>query len=143
MSADKTKLAVAAAAAAAAAAYYLYRRRCAGAGESPTILRSAYQKSQYEIETVDLNFVLTEEEAVVESKIKFTYTGTAATPPPLYLDGEDLTLRSIAMNGKELVKVRAAPARPRRPRAPGVCTLRLTSAACPVSAVSSRACAGP
>ena len=43
---------------------------------------------------------------MVESKIKFVYSAEAAPPPPLYLDGEDLRLRSIAMNGKPLVEVR-------------------------------------
>ena len=38
--------------------------------------------------------VLATEEAVVESTIKFTSSGK---PAPLYLDGEELELRSIAL----------------------------------------------
>ena len=43
---------------------------------------------------------------MTESVLKFTYDGAAAKPPPLCLDGEELTLRSIAMNGKALVEGR-------------------------------------
>ena len=94
----------AAAAAAAAAAYYIYRKYHSKKGDDKIVLRSAYKPSEYQIETVNLNFILTEEEAVVESKIKFVYDGAAAKPSPLYLDGEELTLRSIAMDGKPLVE---------------------------------------
>ena len=90
------------AAAAAAAAYYIYRKKRSGAQPADgLVLRSAYQPSQYQIEKVNLNFVLTEEEAVVESVLHFAPGGAGA----LYLDGEELQLRSIAMNGKPLVKV--------------------------------------
>jgi aminopeptidase N len=67
------------------------------------VLRSAYKPSHYQIETVDLNFILTEEEAVCESVIKFVGTGVAS---PLYLDGEDLDLRSIKMDGVALTQGR-------------------------------------
>jgi aminopeptidase N len=101
--------ATAAAAAAAAAAYYLYRRYASRSKseESKMVLRSAYEPSAYKVETVKLDFILTEEEAVVKSVVKFAaYEGTAAKPPPLYLDGEELELRSIAINGTQLVKGR-------------------------------------
>ena len=94
--------------AAAVAGYFFYRRYRSRSSkpdeQSKLVLRSAYQKSPFQVETVNLNFVLTEEEAVVESKIKFVYEGTAAKPPPLYLDGEELTLRSIVLNGKKLAE---------------------------------------
>ena len=103
LSASKAKIA-AAAVAAAAAAYLVYRRyRARNAADAKLVLRSAYQKYPYKVESVKLNFVLTEEEAVVESVVKYVYEGAASTPAPLYLDGEELTLRSIAMNGKPLV----------------------------------------
>jgi aminopeptidase N len=106
MVADRTtKLAVTAAAAAVAvAAYYWWRHRSRSKSSADPVLRSAYEPSPYDIETVDLNFNLTEEEAVVTSVLKVAYRGSAS-PPPLYLDGEDLSLRSIAMNGRKLVEV--------------------------------------
>jgi aminopeptidase N len=95
--------AAAAAAVAAAAAYYLYKRHRAKSkvGGDKLVLRSAYTPSPYEVESVALNFVLTEEEAVVESTIKFAARGGS---PPLYLDGEELMLRSIAIDGTPLVE---------------------------------------
>lgn len=110
MARNNARLAVAAVAA-AAAAYYLYRRYRSRSSAKPDdatpVLRSAYQPSPFAIETVNLNFILTEEEAVVESVLKFAYEGAAATPPPpLYLDGEELTLRSISMDGKKLIEGR-------------------------------------
>ena len=104
-----TRLAATAAAAvaAAAAAYYAYRRyRSSSKPEGDKmVLRSEYQPSPFQIETVNLDFILTEEEAVVKSVLKFVYVGAAATPAPLYLDGEELTLRSIAMNGLSLIHI--------------------------------------
>ena len=108
-STNGAKLAATAAvsAVAAAAAYWIYRRRSRSKPDGNLVLRSAYQPSQYQIETVGLNFILTEEEAVVESMLKFTYVGGATSkPPPLYLDGEELKLRFIAMNGVILVEGR-------------------------------------
>ena len=104
--ATKLTLAAGAAVAAAAAAYYVYKKRKeAKPDEEKLVQRLDYKPPPFFVETVDLNFILTEEEAVVESKIKFTYDGAAAKAPPLYLDGEDnLTLRSIALNGKKLVE---------------------------------------
>ena len=101
MTSQRTKIAVVAAAGAAvaAAAYYYYKKKKSG-GET-IVLRSAYKPFPYEIESVDLNFILTEEEALTESKIKFVGSGVST---PVYLDGEDLDLRSIAMDGKALVR---------------------------------------
>ena len=103
MTSARVKVAVAAAAAGVAAyLYYRYRRSKKGTTDENLVLRSAYKPSHYQIETVDLNFILTEEEAVCESVIKFVGTGVAS---PLYLDGEDLDLRSIKMDGVALTQV--------------------------------------
>ena len=107
-----TKLAVGAAAAAGVAAYLYYRYRRAKTTTDVKILRTDYKPSPYQIEKVNLNFILTEEEAVTESTIKFVSSGEASS---LYLDGEDLTLRSIAIDGNPLVKV---PCRPLTPPPP-------------------------
>ena len=102
MPGDRAKVVSAVAAvAAAAAAYYIYQRRKRSESKG-LVLRSAYQPSPYQIETVNLNFILTEEEAVVKSVLKFAAPSCATTPPPLYLDGEELELRSITMDGKVL-----------------------------------------
>ena len=98
----KLGLAATAAAAGAIAAYLYYRKKSSkgdGSGEKK-ILRSAYTPPKYKIEHVDLNFILTEEEAVVESTLSFGATDHPGAP--LYLDGEDLTLRSIALDGTPL-----------------------------------------
>ena len=99
MASSKTKLAVVAAAGAVAAAAYLYHLRSKKKSGDTLVLRSAYKPSPYQVESIDLNFILTEEEAVTESKIKFVGSGVST---PLYLDGEDLELRSIAMDGVAL-----------------------------------------
>ena len=67
---NKTKLLGAAAAvAAAAAAYFLYKKRKeAKPDEEKLVQRLDYKPPPFFVETVDLNFILTEEEAVVESK---------------------------------------------------------------------------
>jgi aminopeptidase N len=95
-------LAAAAAAAGAIAAYLHYRSksRSKGEGSGLRVLRSAYTPPQYKIEHVDLNFVLTEEEAVTESTLSVSCSGQPGAP--LHLDGEELTLRSISMDGAPL-----------------------------------------
>eukprot|EP00316_Scyphosphaera_apsteinii_P000520 CAMPEP_0119323060 /NCGR_PEP_ID=MMETSP1333-20130426/59857_1 /TAXON_ID=418940 /ORGANISM="Scyphosphaera apsteinii, Strain RCC1455" /LENGTH=909 /DNA_ID=CAMNT_0007330421 /DNA_START=43 /DNA_END=2772 /DNA_ORIENTATION=- len=98
----RAKLGLAAAAAAGAiAAYVYYRYRSRLKTDGNMVLRSAYAPAPYLIETVDLNFILTEEQALVKSTLRFVCSGAAC---PLYLDGEDLALRSIALNGVPLVE---------------------------------------
>ena len=117
----KTKsLAVAAAASAVVAAYVYYRYRLRSKAASGMVLRSAYKPSAYQIETVALDFILTEEEAVVKSVVKFAPTNCVGSP--LYLDGEDLTLRSIELNGQPLQEVLPHTCMPMvLPHAPGSC----------------------
>lgn len=89
----------------AVAAYLLYaRRRASGSKQASLdkrILRSAYSPSPYTIEHVSLNFILNEEETIVESTLKIA-CNTEKAGVPLHLDGEELTLRSISLDGKSL-----------------------------------------
>jgi aminopeptidase N len=68
----------------------------------PTLL-SEYRPPDFLIDTVELNFTLGEEETLVESRLKLGRNPTAGTPKaPLRLDGEELTLKTIALDGLPL-----------------------------------------
>ncbi len=72
----------------------------------PTLL-SEYRPPDFLIDTVELNFTLGEEETLVESRLKLRRNPAADSPPgtpnpPLRLDGEELTLKSIALDGLPL-----------------------------------------
>ncbi|KAL6501710.1 Puromycin-sensitive aminopeptidase [Orobanche gracilis] len=60
-----------------------------------------YKQPDYFFETVDLNFALGEEKTLVCSKI-VVYPRLEGTSSPLLLDGVDLKLISLKVNGKEL-----------------------------------------
>ncbi|XAR70277.1 Cytosol alanyl aminopeptidase [Bertholletia excelsa] len=60
-----------------------------------------YKLPDYYFDTLDLNFSLGEEKTIVSSKIT-VYTRQEGCNPPLVLDGVDLKLISIMVNGKEL-----------------------------------------
>ncbi|KAL6502340.1 Puromycin-sensitive aminopeptidase [Orobanche hederae] len=60
-----------------------------------------YKQPDYFFETVDLNFALGEEKTLVCSKI-VVYPRLEGTSSPLLLDGVDLKLISVKVNGKEL-----------------------------------------
>ena len=94
--------AIAAAAASAAAIWYIRNKRSASAAEpapEPT-LRSAYRQSDWTIGEVYLDFDLHESCAVVACKL--TLRRTAAAPAPLTLDGEELELLRLAVDGRAL-----------------------------------------
>jgi aminopeptidase N len=68
----------------------------------PTLL-AEYRPPDFLIDTVELNFTLGEEETLVESRLKLRRNPVAGTPKaPLRLDGEELTLKSIALDGLPL-----------------------------------------
>ena len=68
----------------------------------PTLL-SEYRSPDFLIDTVELNFTLGEEETLVESRLKLGRNPAAGTPKaPLRLDGEELTLKTIALDGLPL-----------------------------------------
>ena len=72
----------------------------------PTLL-SEYRPPDFLIDTVELNFTLGEEETLVELRLKLRRNPAADSPPgtpnpPLRLDGEELTLKSIALDGLPL-----------------------------------------
>ncbi|XP_027340209.1 puromycin-sensitive aminopeptidase isoform X5 [Abrus precatorius] len=60
-----------------------------------------YKMPDYYFDTVDLKFSLGEEKTLVSSKIA-VYPRIEGSSPPLVLDGQDLTLVSIQINGRAL-----------------------------------------
>jgi len=64
------------------------------------ILRSNYRPSDYQIETVDLHFDLDELKTRVRSNMALRRTGEPGAD--LVLQGEELTLLSISLDGKKL-----------------------------------------
>ncbi|HWB47910.1 MAG TPA: aminopeptidase N [Stellaceae bacterium] len=68
----------------------------------PTLL-AQYRPPDFVIDTVELSFSLGEEETLVESRLKLRRNPAAGTAKaPLRLDGEELTLVSIALDGTAL-----------------------------------------
>jgi aminopeptidase N len=66
-------------------------------------LLAEYRPPDFVIDTVELSFALGEDETLVESRLKLRRNAVAGTPnAPLRLDGEELTLRSIALDGAPL-----------------------------------------
>ncbi|XP_027340203.1 puromycin-sensitive aminopeptidase isoform X3 [Abrus precatorius] len=61
-----------------------------------------YKMPDYYFDTVDLKFSLGEEKTLVSSKIAVYPRIEAGSSPPLVLDGQDLTLVSIQINGRAL-----------------------------------------
>ena len=67
--------------------------------------RKDYAPPPYQIDSLSLNFDIHEEETLVTSTLTIVTaeaTLSAETPPPMELDGEDLVLRSIELNGTPL-----------------------------------------
>ncbi|KAL5052982.1 hypothetical protein RYX36_033664 [Vicia faba] len=60
-----------------------------------------YKKPDYYFDTVDLKFLLGEEKTIVSSKI-VVFPRTDGSAPPLVLDGLDMILVSVKINGKAL-----------------------------------------
>lgn len=60
-----------------------------------------YKMPDYYFETVDLKFSLGEESTIVSSKIAVS-PRVEGSSPPLVLDGQDMTLVSVQINGKAL-----------------------------------------
>jgi aminopeptidase N len=69
--------------------------------EPRTIRLKDYRPPDWLIETVDLDVSLDPTATRVRAKLKLKPNG-AGTPAPLVLDGEDLRLRSLALDGKPL-----------------------------------------
>jgi aminopeptidase N len=68
----------------------------------PTLL-AEYRPPDFLIDNVELDFTLGEEETLVQSRLKMRRNLAAGTPKaPLRLDGEELTLKSIALDGAAL-----------------------------------------
>ncbi|WVZ26360.1 hypothetical protein V8G54_004904 [Vigna mungo] len=60
-----------------------------------------YKMPDYYFDNVDLEFSLGEEKTIVSSKIS-VYPRIEGSSPPLVLDGQDVTLVSVQLNGKAL-----------------------------------------
>jgi aminopeptidase N len=72
----------------------------------PTLL-AEYRPPDFVIDNVELSFTLGEEETLVESRLKLRRNPAARSPKaPLRLDGEDLALVSIALDGAPLAPER-------------------------------------
>ena len=68
--------------------------------ETPKIIKLAeYTPPPFIVETIDLTFHLENTKTLVQSKMKMKRTGTIGAPTPLILNGEELTLKSIKLNG--------------------------------------------
>jgi aminopeptidase N len=68
---------------------------------APKLLKN-YAPPDYLIESVDLDIALDPSETRVAAKLKVRPNPKAAAGRPLVLDGEGLTLKSVALNGKRL-----------------------------------------
>jgi aminopeptidase N len=69
--------------------------------ETPKIIKlSEYTPPAYVVETIDLTFHLENTNTLVQSKMKMKRNGGA--PTPLILNGEELTLKSVKLNGTKI-----------------------------------------
>jgi aminopeptidase N len=67
------------------------------------VYRADYRPPDYRIESADLRFELFEEEAIVEARLAVVRSESlSGDVPPLVLDGEELELREIAIDGRPL-----------------------------------------
>jgi len=74
-----------------------------GDAKPKSILRSAYRPPDYRIESVDLAFDLREQETFVDARLSVRRThAEAAGPVPLVLDGEELELLELDVDGRAL-----------------------------------------
>ena len=73
-------------------------------GEKPqAVYRKDYRPPDYWIDDVELHFDLHEEESQVRARLTLRRNeALAGDVPPLVLDGEDLELRSVALDGRAL-----------------------------------------
>ena len=76
------------------------------------ILRTDYRPLPWKVERVDLRFELDPEATLVRSRLTLERTGSG----PLVLDGEELTLLEISVDGRALKVNEARPRESRPPR---------------------------
>ncbi len=71
--------------------------------QSPkTIYLSDYQQTDYQVDSIDLHFDLFESKTQVKSKLSIKKRFVTKNLQPLQLNGENLLLKSVAINGKQL-----------------------------------------
>ena len=76
----------------------------AAPAEAQEKFRLDYMPPPYMIDSLSLNFDIYEEETLVTSTLTVIPQAGAGEGVPFELDGEDLTLKSIELNGKPLVE---------------------------------------
>jgi aminopeptidase N len=70
---------------------------------TPTVIRREdYRPPPYSIESIDLHFQLDEERTEVRATSKVVRNDASAADAPLVLDGQDMTLVSVALDGRPL-----------------------------------------
>ncbi|OAD19765.1 aminopeptidase N protein, partial [Candidatus Thiomargarita nelsonii] len=67
-----------------------------------TTYLSDYQPTDYRVDSIDLHFDLHETKTIVKSKLSIQKLGNSPHTPPLKLNGEELLLKSVSLNGKQL-----------------------------------------
>jgi aminopeptidase N len=67
-----------------------------------TIYLSDYQPPDYQVDSIDLHFDLHETKTLVKSKLSIQKRAKGPNTPPLKLNGEELRLKQVALNGTVL-----------------------------------------
>jgi len=67
-----------------------------------TTYLSDYQPTDYRVDSIDLHFDLHETKTIVKSKLSIQKLDNSPKTPPLKLNGEELLLKSVSLNGKQL-----------------------------------------
>ena len=85
------------------ASYYQMTAAVEAPAEAQEKFRKDYAPPPYRIDSLSLNFDIYEEETLVTSTLSILpHTEAAAASPPMELDGEELELKSIEINGAAL-----------------------------------------
>ena len=66
--------------------------------------RKDYAPPPYFVDSLKLNFIIDEEETLVESALSIEPAASTVASEPMFLDGEELALRSIELDGTPLVE---------------------------------------
>ena len=74
--------------------------------EAPVVekFRKDYQAPPYRIESLKLNFIINEDETLVDSALSIEPAASTGAGETMFLDGEELALRSIELDGTALVE---------------------------------------
>ncbi len=100
--------------------------------QAPVISRLAYAPPAYAIDSVRLEFDLDPERTRVRSRLQVRRQPGAAADAPLRLDGEDITLQSLMVDGKPYVYAQAG-AGIRLDKLPESCEIELVNTCSPAA----------